>query len=79
MTKAQLLAEVERLKDKCDKQAVILRRLNPQNYPDTLFICGEGGDKDCNGLPERLHVCPAYGCDWFQSYERTERVFGAEW
>jgi hypothetical protein len=79
MERGELEAEIERLKIKCDKQATILRRLNPANYPDTLFICGEGGEKDNNGLPERLHICPAYGCDWFQTYTRTERVFGPEW
>lgn len=35
------------------------------------FICGEGGEKDINNLPERIHICPAYGVDWFQVYERT--------
>jgi hypothetical protein len=27
------------------------------------FICGEGGIKDANGLPENIMVCPAYGAD----------------
>lgn len=27
------------------------------------FICGEGGEKDLTGLPERIMVCPAYGVD----------------
>ena len=43
------------------------------------FICGEGGQKDQNNLPERIHICPAYGCDWFQIYERTDKTFGPEW
>lgn len=43
------------------------------------FICGEGGEKDRNNLPERIHICPAYGCDWFQIYERTDKTFGPEW
>lgn len=43
------------------------------------FVCGEGGKKDKNNLPERLHVCPAYGCDWFQVYERTDKTAGTEW
>ena len=43
------------------------------------FICGEGGAKDDNNLPERIHICPAYGCDWFQVYERTDKTFGPEW
>lgn len=43
------------------------------------FICGEGGEKDKNNLPERIHICPAYGVDWFQVYERTDKTFGPEW
>ena len=38
------------------------------------FICGELGQKDSNGLPNSILVCPAYGCDWFQVYEKTERT-----
>jgi hypothetical protein len=71
--------EVERLKQKCDKQAMILRRLTPENFPDTLFIHAEGGTKDINGMPERIYVVPAYGCDWSQVYERTDKVTGPEW
>lgn len=43
------------------------------------FICGEGGEKDDNNLPKQIHICPAYGVDWFQVYERTDKTFGPEW
>lgn len=43
------------------------------------FICGEGGEKDQNNLPQQIHVCPAYGVDWFQIYEKTDKTFGPEW
>lgn len=80
MTKAELQAEVARLKDKCDRQARMLQRLFPDKSPyDAFFICGEGGERDGNGLPERIHVCPAYGCDWSQIYERTKLAEGPEW
>lgn len=46
---------------------------------DIYFICGEGGEKDQNNLPERIHVCPAYGVDWFQIYERTDKTHGPEY
>lgn len=71
--------ELDRLTKKCDTQAMILRRLTPENYPDTYFIHGDGGKKDINGMPERIYVVPAYGCDWSQVYERTEKVSGPEW
>ena len=46
---------------------------------DIYFICGEGGEKDKNNLPKQIHICPAYGVDWFQIYERTDKTFGTEW
>lgn len=71
--------EISRLIEKCDKQATILQRLTPENFPGIYFIHGDGGTKDINGMPERLYVVPAYGCDWSQVYERTEKVTGPEW
>jgi hypothetical protein len=73
---AQLEAEIERLKMKCDKQAMMLRRIFPDRYAGVFFICGEGGEKDRNGLPERIHVCPAYGCGWSAIYVRNEKEHG---
>jgi hypothetical protein len=46
---------------------------------DIYFICGEGGKKDKNGLPDLILVCPAYGADWVQTYEKTDRQFGPGW
>lgn len=75
----ELKAEVARLKDKCDRQAMILRRLTPENYPGVYFITGEIGLKDTNGLPEKLLVVPAYGADWHMIYQRTDKTYGPEW
>ena len=50
-----------------------------EKYGDIYFICGEGGEKDKNNLPKQIHICPAYGVDWFQIYERTDKTFGPEW
>jgi hypothetical protein len=50
-----------------------------EQFGNIYFICGESGQKDDNDLPERIHICPAYGCDWFQVYERTDKTFGPEW
>jgi hypothetical protein len=52
------------------------------SYPEGsgfYFICGEGGTKDGNGLPERLHVCPAYGAAWMMLYTRTDKTSGPEY
>lgn len=68
--------EIERLREKCDKQAMILRRLFPEKYPDTLFISGVLGNKDQNNMPERLLVCPAFGVDFSYVYEYTGKTIG---
>ena len=46
---------------------------------DRYFICGEGGKKDTNGLPDTIYICPAYGVDWFQAYKKTDFTVGTEW
>ena len=71
--------EIERLTKKCDMQAMILRRLTPENHPDTLFIHGTLGDKDQNNMPQKLLVVPAYGVDFSYIYERTGKITGPEW
>ena len=75
----ELRKENERLREKCDKQAMILRRLAPENFPDTLFIHTVLGEKDQNGMPEKLLVVPSYGCDFSYVYERTDKITGPEW
>ena len=66
-------------KDGYDAAMRILKSTYPDKFPDTYFICGESGEKDENNLPERIFVSPAYGVDWFQIYERTDKSFGPEW
>ena len=71
--------EIKRLRDKCDKQAMILRRLTPENNPDTLFISGVLGKRDQNNMPEKLMVVPAYGVDFCYIYEYNGKTTGQEW
>lgn len=71
--------EIERLREKCDKQAMILRRLTPENFPDTLFISGVLGERDQNNMPEKLMVVPAYGVDYCYIYEYNGKTTGQEW
>ena len=75
----ELENEIIRLKQKCDKQAMILRRLTPDKHPDTLFISGVLGKRDENNMPERLTVVPAYGVDFAYVYEYTGFTMGQEW
>lgn len=80
MTKAEMQAEIERLKDKCDRQARMLQSLFPDKYDGHHFFIHSGfGEEDRNNLPRYLMIVPAYGCDWSQIYERTDRQEGPEW
>lgn len=60
-------------------KSLIKHNLLAEQMEGIYFICGEGGEKDQNNLPRQIHVCPAYGVDWFQIYERTDNTFGPEW
>lgn len=59
------------LRDLRKLKSLIKHELLAEKLGDIFFICGEGGEKDKNNLPERIFICPAYGVDWFQVYERT--------
>ena len=69
-------AGIDELKMLLEKQQVIIRRIYAEKLPDTWFVCGELGEKDQNNLPKYIEVCPAYGVDWSQIYERTDRTIG---
>lgn len=71
------LRELRKLKSLIKHE--ILAHALADKIGNIYFICGEGGEKDNNNLPERIHICPAYGVDWFQIYERTDKTFGPEW
>lgn len=76
---AKIRAELEMYKKGYDAAMRIIKSTYADRYPDTYFISGEGGRKDENNLPERIYVTPAYGVDWFQIYERSNRTHGPEW
>lgn len=44
----------------------------PEKMPDTYFICGEGGSKDDNNLPEFILICPAYGVEYSVVYKKVK-------
>lgn len=65
------LAEYQKVSERL---AVTVRRIYAEQLPDTWFVCGELGEKDQNNLPKYIEICPAYGVDWSQLYERTDRT-----
>lgn len=72
----QAANEIEELTDLLEKQQKIIRRMYVEHFPNTWFVCGEGGDKNQNNLPRYIEVCPAYGLDWSVVYERTDKIIG---
>lgn len=75
---AEQQAEIERLKEKCDKQAMVIRRIYVDQFPDTWFAWHGYGEKDRNNLPQYIEVIPAHGVGWSQVYERTDRTISME-
>ena len=71
-------AEIGRLKEKCDRQAMVIRRMYVEHYPNQWFAWHGYGEKDQNGLPQYIEVVPAHGVGWTQVYERTERIISME-
>lgn len=71
--------EIKRLRKVRNDQANILRRLSPDKFPDTYFIHASLGERDENGMPKKLLVCPAYGVDFSYVYEYTGKTTGPEW
>lgn len=67
------------LKDLRKLRSLIKHEILAEKLGDVYFICGEGGEKDKNNLPEQIHICPSYGCDWFYVYERTDKTWGPQW
>jgi hypothetical protein len=61
-----LKEEIERLKG-------MLKQLTPEKFPGVMFIHAHLGEKDVNGMPEKLLMVPTYGSDVTYIYERKDR------
>ena len=57
----------------------IVKSTYPEKFDGSYFICGALGSIDENDLPDKLMICPAYGCDWSQIYEKSEKTTGPQW
>jgi hypothetical protein len=62
----------EELKSDNERLTNILRHILAESMPGVYFICGEVGDHDELGLPDHILVCPAYGSDVVQIYEKKK-------
>ena len=57
----------------------MVRHLSAEKLEGVFFICGEAGEKDSMGLPEKIMVCPAYGLDGFAMYTKTSGYSAPEY
>ncbi len=57
----------------------MVRHWSADKLEGVYFICGEGGEKDAMGLPEKILVCPAYGLDGFAIYTKTSDYSAPEY
>lgn len=57
----------------------MVRHLSAEKLEGVFFICGEAGEKDNMGLPEKILVCPAYGLDGFAIYTKTSNYSAPEY
>jgi hypothetical protein len=64
--------------EKFEKLDRLIKHGNPENS-GYFFICGEAGEKDSMGLPEKIMVCPAYGLDGFASYKKDRDYDSPGW
>jgi hypothetical protein len=70
--------EVLLLRKKVEKYETILKHAMSEKS-GVFFICGEAGEKDSMGLPDRLFVCPAYGLDGFAVYKKDRDYDAPAW
>ena len=80
MTREQLLGQIIRLRKAIDIYQQERERFK-HAYPEftgDFFISGKLGNVDTNGLPDKIEVCPSYGCAWVQIYEKTDKTISFE-
>ena len=73
-----VVEEVKELEKEIDLLRDIIRHLLADRT-GVYFICGESGDKDTTGLPERIFVCPSYGMQGMAVYAKTQDYKEPEW
>jgi hypothetical protein len=64
--------------EKIEKYETIIKHAMAERS-GVFFICGEAGEKDSMGLPDKIMVCPAYGLDGFASYKKDRDYSAPGW
>jgi hypothetical protein len=76
MSEQELLERIDKLERALslyEAERIRFRHAHPE-YTGAFFISGAHGVRDGNCLPEYVSICPAYGADWSQIYQRTDRT-----
>ena len=68
MTNIDYYEECLMLRKKVEKYETILK--NEDFRSRRFFICGEAGEKDKVGLPEKIMVCPSITLNMYSSYTK---------
>lgn len=71
MSTDSLLNQITSLESENKKIKNIIRSAFPEKSGQ-FFICGEGGNRDEMGLPERIMICPTYGSDNMAVYKKVK-------
>ena len=72
--KGKAAEEIRRLREENEKMKYFLRHnVFAEKQFGVYFVCGEGGEKDQYGIPEQIHVCPAYGSDVVYLFTRGNK------
>lgn len=72
--------ELKELREKVKLyEKIFVHSFSADKVGNIYFISGQAGSVDENGLPEQIFICPAYGLDWFQIYQRTDKTEGPEY
>jgi hypothetical protein len=80
VSREQLVEKVVSLRralDLYERERARFRHAHPE-MTGVYFLSGGHGIADDNELPQYVRICPAYGCNWEQVYEKTDRTISYE-
>lgn len=66
----EIIKDIRKDIEMLERFKTIVKHQLPEQLSGVYFICGEGGEKDSLGLPDRILVCPAFGADITVIYKK---------
>jgi hypothetical protein len=83
----EALQQIQELKKELEKTKAIIElyqrererfRHSKPEITGEYFIAGGYGEVDENLLPQFIRICPAYGANWEQVYQKTDKIISYE-